>query len=269
MRGALRLAGFFGLMLLFIPTHYIYTLFNPKDVFTTPKAFHSILARMIGLRVRAHGTASTSAPVLFVANHTSYLDIPVLASLIPASFVAKSDVERWPLIGYLSRLQNTVFIERKSTDITAQRAHLRRRLDMGHSLILFPEGTSSDGLTALPFKSSLFSIVGDDKGRINVTVQAISMTCTQLDGLPMMRSWRPYYAWYGDMTFAKHLWKVFCLGHFTIDVIFHEPVTAGTMPDRKIMAAHCHDQVARGIEVSLRGRGISPVTPAKALPAAT
>ena len=255
-RGVLKLAGFLGLMVVFVPTHLAYSLIRPKDIFTIPQIFHSILIKMLGFQLQVQGAPSDKTPVLFVANHTSYLDIPVLATLIKGSFVAKAEVSEWPLIGFLSKLQNTVFIERRSTDINAQRLYLRSRLDKGHSLILFPEGTSSDGLTALPFKSSLFSIVGDDKGRINVTVQAVSLVCTKLDGLPVMRAWRPYYAWFGDMTFVNHLWNVFRLGRFTIDVIFHPPVEANTMPDRKMLAAYCHTQVARGIEASLKGRNL-------------
>ncbi len=138
-------------------------------------------------------------------------------------FVAKSDVAKWPIFGFLAKVQNTVFIERRSTQISTQRNHLRERLAAGQSLIVFPEGTSSDGLEVLPFKSALFSVVEEAGADIPVTVQPISVVCTELDGMPLTRSLRPLYSWYGDMELAGHLWNVFWRGHFTVDVTFQCP----------------------------------------------
>ena len=101
-------------------------------------------------------------PTLYVVNHTSYLDIPILGSIIPSAFVSKAEVADWPFFGILAKLQQTVFIERRASRVGEQRNQLRQHLEKGESLILFPEGTSSIGLTALPFKSSFFSTVEGD-----------------------------------------------------------------------------------------------------------
>jgi 1-acyl-sn-glycerol-3-phosphate acyltransferase len=161
--------------------------------------------------------------------------------------VAKSEVAGWPLFGFLARMQNTLFIERKRARAGDQQAQLQDHFAQQRNLILFPEGTSSDGLAALPFKSSLFSIAENSP----VTVQPVSVTCTELDGFPLLREERPLYAWYGDMTLLPHLWNVFKYGHFTVDVVFHAPLTRDESADRKSMAAICHEKIAAGIQHSL------------------
>src|SRR5262249_5248396 len=154
---------------------------NPQRTFAVTRFFHRLLLVVLGFRVRVRGSMATGAPVLFVSNHASYLDIPVLGSLIPASFVAKSEVARWPLFGVMAKLQRTVFIERRAERAGEHRDDLQKRLLEGGSVILFPEGTSSEGLTALPFKSSLFAAVENAGPSSNILVQPVSITCTGLD----------------------------------------------------------------------------------------
>ena len=111
---------------------------------------------MFGLRIEVNGRLARDAPVLVLANHVSWLDISVIGSLGPLSFVAKSEVERWPVVGLFARLQRTVFIDRARRAHTAEvNATVARRLAGGDIIVLFPEGTSSDGNRVLPFRSSL------------------------------------------------------------------------------------------------------------------
>ena len=254
--GFMRVVGFFALIIIMSPVHLIHSAFKPEHPFRVPQIFHRLLIRVLGFQVRVHGQMSAEVPTLFVSNHVSYLDIPVLGALIPAAFVAKAEVSSWPLIGTLAKMQNTVFIERRAAKASSHRSHLSERLEKGQSLILFPEGTSSDGMQVLPFKSSLFSVVEKAAAEKIVTVQPLSIACTALDGLPMTRAFRPFYAWYGDMTLVGHLWNVFKFGRFTVDVIFHPPIKADAFPNRKILAAYCQQQVARGIEQCLTGRSL-------------
>jgi 1-acyl-sn-glycerol-3-phosphate acyltransferase len=264
---ALRVLGFFSLIIVMTPVQLIQGWRKPNEPFSISQLFHRCLLRLLGFRVRVHGEIAPTprvvgegSPVLFVANHASYLDIPVLSALIPAAFVAKAEVADWPLIGWLAKMQHTVFIERRSAHADRQRNDLRDRMAAGQSLMLFPEGTSSDGLTVLPFKSSLFSIVENAPADRPIMVQPVSVTCTEIDGLPITRAWRPFYAWYGDMTLIGHLWNVFKFGHFTVDVVFHPPIAASSFAGRKELAAYCQQQVARGIEQSLTGRGVAANT---------
>ena len=249
--GILKLAGFLFMALALLPVTYFLKAIDPDHPFRIPQLFHSMVLRMLGISVRIHGQPATTSPVLFVANHASYLDIIVLGAILPTGFVAKSEVAGWPLFGMLARAQNTVFIERRSIRAAAQRSQLQDYFAKKQNLVLFPEGTSSDGLTSLPFKSSLFSIVEESSPDIAITMQPVSVTCTELGGLPLLREERALYAWYGDMTLAPHLWNVFKHGNFTVEVIFHSPLTMAEGVDRKILAATCQKMVAAGIEQSL------------------
>jgi 1-acyl-sn-glycerol-3-phosphate acyltransferase len=261
-----KLIGFLVLVILLVPVQVVYTLRKKNDPFRLPRLFHRLLIGLLGLRVRVHGTAAESSPVLFVANHSSYLDIPILGSIIPGAFVAKTEVGTWPLFGLLAKLQRTVFVDRRKTRTDDNSDDVRSRLMKGQNLVLFPEGTSSDGLYVLPFKSALFSAVEEKLPEHSVAVQPVSITCTELDNLPITRALRPYYAWFGDMTLVGHLWNVFKLGNFTVDVVFHPPVTPEAFADRKALAAYCQQQVAHGIEQSLSGRH-NPPAPPKPTPA--
>ncbi len=264
--GAVRTAGFFTLALAMLPSHILPFFVRGMDRQRAPMLFHRGLVRLLGLKLRVHGAMTTARPTLFVSNHTSYLDVPVLGALIPAAFVAKSEVARWPLIGGMARLQNTAFIERRVDRVSEQSGMLRKRLEANGNLILFPEGTSSDGSRTLPFKSSLFNIVESPlPDGTGVMVQPVTMLCTELGGLPIGRAWRPYFAWYGDMTLVPHLWNVFCLGHFTVDVIFHPPVCATAFASRKELADYCQKQIARGVEQCVAGRIAQTVAPEKLL----
>jgi 1-acyl-sn-glycerol-3-phosphate acyltransferase len=267
----MRTAGFFGLIAVLVPLYLVNSVVRPSEPFRVSLMFYRNLMRVMGFRVRTQGSmavAENGKPVLFTVNHTSYLDVPVLGSLIPAAFVAKAEVATWPLIGPLARMQHTVFIERRSADIDEQRKYLRSLLGKGQSLVLFPEGTSSDGQQVLPFKSSLFSIVEGDENA-NMIVQPVTIACTALGGLPMTRAFRSFYTWYGDMTFIRHLWTVFKLGQFTVDVIFHAPVAPKDFANRKLLSAYCQKQVALGMDACLTGRNGTNTRKAKALPPLT
>jgi len=250
-RGVLTCAEFFLLIIAFIPITVLYKYIHPDRPYDIPKLFHGLLLKAIGIHVIVKGEPLTNASVLFVSNHVSYLDIPVLGSLLPAGFVAKAEVAEWPLFGFLSRLQNTIFIERRSTRAVDQRTQLQDYFAKGRNVILFPEGTSSEGLSVLPFKSSLFSIVEATANGRPITVQPISVTCIELDGFPLLREDRALYAWYGDMTLIPHLWNVFKNGDFTVEVIFRAPLTSVDFPNRKDLAAACQAVVGDGIAQSL------------------
>jgi 1-acyl-sn-glycerol-3-phosphate acyltransferase len=218
-------------------------------------------ARIIGIDLVVRGTPCPDRPALFVANHTSYLDIVVIGALVPAAFVAKREVRQWPGIGFLAKLGRTVFIERRSRRSREQKDQLLDRLmSVGESLVLFPEGTSNDGNRVLPFKSALLSVAETrlPDGR-PLPVQPISIAYTHLGGLPMGRGWRPYFAWYGDMALAPHLWTVLGLGRVTVEVDFYPPVTLEQFGSRKALTDHCYNVIRRGVVQANAGLARRPV----------
>jgi len=219
-----------------------------------PVLYHRGLCRILGLRVVHRGTAERGGPTLFVANHTSWIDIAVLSTFVPVSFIAKHEVAGWPFFGTLARLQRTVFVERRAVRTADNRDDIARRLEQGHSLLLFPEGTSNDGNRVLPFKSAFFAAAATEVDGRPVKVQPLSIAYTQLDGLPVGRRLRPLYAWYGDMELVPHLWRVLKLGRTEVEVEFHPPVHLDEFGDRKRLAAHCHRTIASSLARAIAGR---------------
>ena len=219
-----------------------------------PRIYHRLCCRILGFRIDAKGAPPNRHPILFVVNHVSYTDITILGALINGSFVAKSEVANWPLFGTLAKLQRTVFVERRGHRAASQRSAIASRLAAGDDLVLFPEGTSSDGNRVLPFKSALLSAAENAAGDAPITVQPVSLAYVRLNGMPIGRLYRPFFAWYGDMEMAPHLWTLLGLGIVTVSVEFHAPMLASAFPSRKALAAHCYATIAEGVATALSGR---------------
>ena len=232
-----------------------------------PAFYHRGCCKILGFRVRRLGAPTPLRPALFASNHVSYTDISVLGSLIVGSFVAKVEVAGWPLFGWLAKLQRTVFVDRRARSTVLQRDLMTARLAAGDALILFPEGTSGDGNRVLPFKSALFSVAEKMEGVAPLVVQPVSIAYTRLDGIPLGRQLRPYFAWYGTASLAPHLWGMLGLGTVEIVVEFHPPTRFADCGSRKALASYCYARVAGGMAAALAGRPQpvpSPPAPAAA-----
>jgi 1-acyl-sn-glycerol-3-phosphate acyltransferase len=255
LRGAVRLAAYLGLTFSLIPVQALGLALGRRGlVDRLPVFYHRLCCRIFGLRVEVRGTPSPARPTLFVANHSSYIDIEVLSTVLPVSFVAKAEVAGWPLFGLLAKLQRTVFVDRRRGSTREQRDGIAERLAAGDNLVLFPEGTSNDGNRLLPFRSALFSVAERPVEGQPLMVQPVSLAYTRLDGFPLGYAMRPLIAWYGDMAMGGHLWRLVGLGKLTAVVEFHPPVTIEAFRSRKAMAEHCHRQVSRGVAAALAGR---------------
>jgi 1-acyl-sn-glycerol-3-phosphate acyltransferase len=264
LKALIRLLAYGGLTLLLMPVQVFAVLFDLKIKRNLPIWYHGKCCRILGFRVVVRGPRSTGHPTLYVCNHVSYLDIMILGSLIEGSFVAKSEVARWPLFGWLARLQRSVFIERRGLKAARHRDALSQRLEDGDDLILFPEGTSGDGNQVLPFKSALFSVAERRPHDMPLLVQPVSIAYTRLDGVPMGRYLRPLFAWYGDMEMGGHLWHVAGLGWATVVVEFHPPATIEDYGSRKRLSDYCQGRVAAGMSAALSGRPQQPPLPSAA-----
>jgi len=249
-----RISTYLGLTLLLIPVQGALVALKSPLAASFPRLYHRMCCRILGFRIDAKGNLSERHPTLFVVNHVSYVDVTILGALIKGSFVAKSEVAKWPLFGVLAKLQRTVFIERRVHSTAAQRGELTRRLAAGDDLILFPEGTSGDGSRVLPFKSALFSAAEGKTGGDPVVIQPVSLAYVRLNGMPMGRLYRPYFAWYGDMDMASHLWELLGFGVAGVSVEFHAPVMANSFPSRKALSAYCRGVIIDGVAAALSGR---------------
>jgi 1-acyl-sn-glycerol-3-phosphate acyltransferase len=253
-----RLLVYLAFTLVLMPVQALGIVFGAPWTTSLPRFYHRRCRRILGLRVRRIGRPVTARPVLFAANHISYLDITVFGSLIAGSFIAKNEVREWPLFGWLARLQRSVFIDRRARSTAAQREAIAGRLAANDALILFPEGTSGDGNRVLPFKSALFSVADGA-----VTVQPVSIAYTRLDGMPIGRELRPFFAWYGSMALLPHLWTMLGLGTVEIVVEFHRPTTLAECGSRKELARYCQERVSFGLSTALSGRRRPPPEPAR------
>lgn len=249
---------FFLWCALLAPLQALFLHFNRgKAAYTIPQLWHQGMCRVFGLQVLVQGAPLHNQQTLFVCNHVSYLDIPVIASVLKASFVARKGVASWPIFGTLARLQQTAFISQSQSDAQKEKNALSTLLDEGKSLILFPEGTSTDGTSVMPFKSSLFSITLHES-RNGLMVQPMTLSVESVDGRPASdRSARDLYAWYTDMTMPAHL-KAFtsCRGA-VIRLTFHPPVDPKLYSERKTLADDCHAAVQAGMEQQNLAAGLA------------
>lgn len=198
------------------------------------------------LRTLCLGFSTKGAPMqgkgAVVANHSSWLDIFVLNATQRIYFVSKSEVARWPGIGWLARATGTVFVERTSARARQQTELIQNRLRAGHQLLFFPEGTSSDGVQVLPFKTTLFQAFFDPELRHQVAVQPVSVVYHA----PAQEDPR-YYGWWGDMSLGPHLLAVLATARpGKVEVVYHDPFEVTDFTNRKELALACETQVREG-----------------------
>jgi 1-acyl-sn-glycerol-3-phosphate acyltransferase len=259
---SVRLTLYVALTCVLMPVQALALLVSPTLATRIPIVYHGMCRRIFGMRVALSGRFNDAHPTLFVSNHVSYLDIMVLGSLIGGSFVAKAEIATWPLFGWLAKLQRTVFVDRQRASTASQGGLIRDRLGAGDNLILFPEGTSSDGNRILRFKSALLGVADLAIDGRPLAVQPVSIAYAALDGIPIGRAFRPFFAWYGDMMLASHLWRMAGLGTTTVAVHFHPPMTAVECGSRKALARAAQAAVGGGVAALLSGRQVaSPPTP--------
>jgi 1-acyl-sn-glycerol-3-phosphate acyltransferase len=217
--------------------------------------YHRVFCWLIGLKVQVVGKVSDKPATLFLPNHSSWLDILVLGSVLRASFVSKSEVGQWPVVGIIAKLGRTVFVSRRRSSTVLREADtMRERLQAGDSLILFAEGTSNDGTRVLPFRSAFLAAAADAKA-----VQPISLVYDRLGGLPACRRDRPLFAWYGDMDIASHFWRIARRSGARATVLLHQPADPATMADRKVLTAAVSDVVAAGAAQLRQNRPATPL----------
>jgi 1-acyl-sn-glycerol-3-phosphate acyltransferase len=252
--------AFLGLTLVSIPIQFFATRLGLKLRKRYPQIYQKMLCRTFSVRITVIGEPVRDRGVLMVANHSGYWDVVVLGAVTPVSFVAKSEVASWPFFGMMARLQRTVFVERARRSKAGEaRDVLRERLQDGDALVLFPEGTSTDGNRVIAFKSALMgaaeAVLGTEPDGTPryVPVQPVSVSYVGLHGFPMGRENRPLFTWYGDMDLLPHVWESLKTGPFEGVVEFHPPLMARPGFGRKQIARLAETAVREGQLRALRG----------------
>jgi lyso-ornithine lipid O-acyltransferase len=224
---------------------------------TLPVAWHKIMCRIMRIKVVVHGQASDARPLLIVSNHVSWSDISALSSVMPLSFVAKSEVEGWPIFGTLAKLQRTVFINRDVRHQTGLQAKaIAARL--GHEkdvMVLFAEGTTGDGTRLLPFKSALTGAaalaIGDDG---IAHVQPVAIAYTRYGGLPVGFKRRLQAAWIGDLDLLPHLKHILTGQPIDVEISFGEPIIIAPPVNRKAVTEACETSIGVMVREAFSGR---------------
>lgn len=189
---------------------------------------------VLGLPVTVRGTPMMRRGAV-VANHSSWLDIFALNAAQRVYFVSKSEVAGWPGIGWLARATGTVFIARRGLEAKRQQELFEQRLRMGHRLLFFPEGTSTDAVRVLPFKSTLFQAFFSHGLDQILHIQPVSVVYHAPPGMDAR-----FYGWWGDMDFAPHLLVTLAARRQgRVEVIFHPELQVGRFASRKELAAEC------------------------------
>jgi 1-acyl-sn-glycerol-3-phosphate acyltransferase len=209
------------------------------------------VARILGLRLRVIGEVTVGRPVVFVANHSSWLDVVALGAVLPACFIAKGDVAGWPVIGAIARLGRTIFVSRARGTVMREQRELEGRLAAGDNVLLFPEGTTSDGNRVLPFASAFLTLAFCPA---NPAVQPVTIVYDQLDGLPVRRGDRAELAWYGDMDLAPHVLKLARRCSLRATIVLGTPVLPGVYKNRKTLTAALEREIAATAATLRQGR---------------
>jgi len=256
-RAAVLLAGFLLVTLLAMPVQMLLLWLGSRWSETLPYYYHRIICWLLDVRVHVSGEIARDRPVLLIANHISWLDIIVISTLAPVHFIAKREVAEWPFFGLLAKLQRTLFVDRERRTSVKSTAHeIAERLKAGERMVLFAEGTSSDGNQILPFKSALIAaaaLAAEEEGD-GADVQTLALAYTRVYGLPMGRVARTHVAWYGDMDMMSHVWVLMRQGPLDVQVRIGAPLRLENVRDRKKLAAISEAQVRRNFSELLTAR---------------
>ena len=227
----------------------------PAGARALPHLYHRGVARVMGLRIEVVGRPTADRPLLVVANHISWLDIVVLSAAMPVSFVAKAEMVTWPLFGWLARAQRTVFVNRAERRGAGEQAdRISRRLEASDAMVLFPEGTTSDGTRVLRFNASLFGAATNvlRRGRVAaVHVQPVSIHFTASQGVALGRVGMRRVGWPGTVGLFPHFTDTLRDGALDVRVTFCEPVRFDPATKRKRVSALARGEIREARSVDL------------------
>ena len=254
---ALRLFGFVGLSLTAMGFQSIILATRLPGKNRVPHLYFRLVANLLAMRVNIDGEKPQNGPGLILANHASWLDIVAMSAALPVVFVAKKEVRQWPFFGTLASLGGTIFIDRDRRQATGQaRNYMQSLMKQGARIVLFPEGTTSDGNRVLPFRSALLGAAADESAKNSIIPALIAYSGRY--GLPMSRADRNIYAWFGDMTLLGHLWRVVKSGPFDVTLRFYPAIAMEN--GRKIACNVAENLLRQELAKALSGRLISPVS---------
>ncbi len=226
-----------------------------------PRYWHRIVCYWLGVRIHVVGKLEADRPLMLASNHSSWLDILVLSAVADVAFIAKSEVRDWPIFGLFAQWQKSVFIERQQKQKTGDQVNeIAERMAAGEIMVLFPEGTTSDGNRLLEVKSSLFGAAAAALPKTPdavVHVQPVAVAYTRIHGVAMGRYYRPIAAWPGDIELVPHLKDIVACGAIDVDVCFGEALDYRAGSNRKQVSATIARRIRNMLASRLLGREIA------------
>jgi 1-acyl-sn-glycerol-3-phosphate acyltransferase len=256
LRAAWRVAILAPVTAVGMPTQWAAVKLGLPAARAIPVLYHRFVCRVLGIRIVVKGTPPQRAPVLILSNHVSWLDVPIISSLMPVSFVAKQEIGSWPFFGSLARLQRSVFIDRTRRHATTDaNAVIAGRLAAGDAIVLFAEGTTGDGTRLLPFRTALVGAARHlmaKEGAAQVELKPLSVAYVARHGLPLGRAGRSTVAWFGDLDLVPHFFDILKGAPFDIVVEWGEAVPFEG--DRKVATRLAEVRVRDSLTKALRQR---------------
>ncbi len=222
-----------------------------------PRWWHRVACHGLGIKVHVHGSLERAKPLLLVVNHVSWKDIMIVGSVADVAFIAKTEVRHWPIFGVLARLQKTIFVAREQKRAAGVQVNeIADRLAGGEIVVLFPEGTTSDGNRLLPIKSSLFGAASSAADQVPgqmVYVQPVAIAYTGIQGMAMGRYHRSVAAWPGSLELLPSLFGLMKAGAIDVDVSFGDAIPFHRGDNRKTLSADATASLRAMLNFSLRG----------------
>ena len=254
LKGLLRLLVFLPLTIFLVIIFLIFkAILKPLNlnypVFLIRKSWSVFILRLFGLKLKVIGKQSYNSTI-FVSNHISWTDILVIQSVLDIIFVAKSDVKKMPGLGFLAGIANTVFIDRNPQKISKDSLILKKKIEKGELICFFPEGTSTDGLRVLKFKSGFFQLLFDGIYNQNKYIKKVQPLSIYYKVHNKNLS-KDFYGWWGSMSIISHITKILCLSSGSVELKFHDSLNSEEFNDRKEIALAAENTIAKYISFQL------------------
>ncbi len=254
-------------MIVGVPLQFLVTRLNLPFWNALPRLFHRLGCIFVGMRVNVVGTPNRGHPTLLVSNHISWTDILAVGSVADLTFVAKSEIEKWPVVGFMASLQKTIYVDRnRRRDAHRTSTEMARRMASGGSVLLFAEGQSDIGTHVLPFRTALIGAAQHAMmaaGARDVFIQPMTIAYTKLQGMPVSRNERTLIAWIKSKTVGENIREILAGSVREVTVAFGEPVPFTESDDRKAVSRRCEAEVRRMLVALNRGEDLKLPAPAE------
>ncbi len=183
--------------------------------------------------------------LLIVGNHMGFVDIFILANVIPSLFVTSIEMRDTPVIGLLTRLVACLYVERRNrSSVLNEKSEIVKNLKDGFKVVLYPEGAASNGESVLPFKRTLMMAAADAE----IPVQLVCTNFLKINGEPFSLKFRDNVCWYGDMGFFSHMWKLLQLSSIDAEFVFLERLHPNSGADKAALAVKAHGIIERAFK---------------------